>query len=335
MTILNVIYSHQLSFQPNELRRFLTQAGLSIQNLQTYTDLHEAFQSLGEANTYLILCESETGITQSEDTRISSSLTHRFRSAEHSLCAQDPFKQVLVGAKGESIVLILPADQVMLRSLNALLNHLPRPAMIDDFEPEAERQTFVDHITVIETPNADLPREPSEPIGSGWQSGLKAIGGKIESEIWATIPESISQIAPARNVLEGAGERKAVRLHSGKIYVLFGYPDLRRPTSKAILIGDADPFVEIIALHRSPNRVGIVCSTGTEWLPSIDRSFDKITLQRTNKEAPQSGTLFALEQQTVYYQISGHVFSWDGKKEKSMGTVKQAIASLLLSWSQR
>ena len=91
----------------------------------------------------------------------------------------------------------------------------------------------------------------------------------------------------------------------------------------------------MLALHRSPNRIGIACSTGTEWLPSIDHSFDKIALERTRRETPQKGVLFALEQKTIYYQVAGNIFSWDGSKERSMGTKKQAIASLLLSWSQR
>lgn len=175
----------------------------------------------------------------------------------------------------------------------------------------------------------------SEPPANGWQAGLAALGGTLDTDAWPALPEGLARLAPVRNVLESAGQIGRVTREDGTTWVACGFPDLRRPGAKVLLVREGDPQPEVIALHRHPRRVGAVVFGDGPWLPAADLDPDPVAEQRTGKPLPEWGTLFAVEAASVYVSRSGRVYSWDGKRERDEGTVSQALASLVLRWSQR
>ena len=52
---------------------------------------------------------------------------------------------------------------------------------------------------------------------------------------------------------------------------------------------------------------------------------------RTNK----GDRIIAVESKSVIFQRNNDIVRWDGRRESDMGTIRQAIASLVLQWSQR
>jgi hypothetical protein len=49
----------------------------------------------------------------------------------------------------------------------------------------------------------------------------------------------------------------------------------------------------------------------------------------------EGGTLFAVSGDAIWFERDGRVVRWDGTREREEGTPKQALASLVLEWSQR
>ena len=186
---------------------------------------------------------------------------------------------------------------------------------------------------------AAMPSESSAPereqLASGWRAGLRAIGGRLDREIWAEIPEELSRIAPARNLLERAGQRAAVLLSSGRVMGAFGFPDLQREGSKVLLVGDGAPIAEVIALHRHPQLAGLTIWGSSGLLPSADSDVDRLAEARLGRPPPTDGELFAIDHDAIYLQRGSDVTRWDGQSQERQGTESQAIASLLLRWSQR
>jgi len=173
--------------------------------------------------------------------------------------------------------------------------------------------------------------DPEPGTRAGWQGGLQRMGGGIDRSAWPSLPESLAEIPGAREVLEMAGERARVVLEDGSISVAFGYPDLRRPGAKVLLIRDDLPWPEVVALHRHPRRVGVAAGNRLGVLPAT------IAQAATERGFPQppEGTLFAADTHGLYLLRGGRVIRWNGRKERDTGTPKQALASLLLSWSSR
>jgi hypothetical protein len=190
------------------------------------------------------------------------------------------------------------------------------------------------HAQVSELPGESAPAKPP-PGGSGWEAGLLALGGSLDRDRFPPLPEAFERLAPARNVLESAGERGRVLLPNGRSYCAFGFPDLVRPGAKVLLVGEGEPWPEILALHRHPRRVGTCVDGERGLLPGTDRDPDGPAVERTGAPLPGFGTLFALDGSAVYTRREAKVWSWDGRKERDEGSPGQVLASLLLRWSQR
>ncbi len=188
-------------------------------------------------------------------------------------------------------------------------------------------------ITISAMP-AEARPEP-EPIGSGWQAGLRAIGGRIDTDLWPTLPDAIDRIAPARQVIEQAGQRAAVVLASGRVVGIYGFPDLRRPSSRVLLVGEGDPIAEVVALHRHPRLAGLTIWGRRGLLPSTDADADTICQQRLGRAPPAGGELFAIDHGAIYLQRGESIYKWDGRNERREGTTTQVLATLMLRWSQR
>ncbi|RME25783.1 MAG: hypothetical protein D6798_08155 [Deltaproteobacteria bacterium] len=243
----------------------------------------------------------------------------------------------VAGRCGDGVVVALPgSEEVAAEALTTLVlpildRLLPAPA--DDAPRPGS------HVDLVQAPAGPAAPRPDadEPTAgrSGWQAGLAAIGGQLDRDRWPPLPAVFSRVAPARNVLETAGERATCVLPDGRRLPIFGWPDLRRSHSKVLLVAEGEPLAEVVALHRHPRQVGVVSEGGAGLLPGADSDLDSIARERTGSPPPDFGTLFALEGGTVYYRRNGRIWSWDGSRERDEGSPTQAFASLLLRWSQR
>ena len=199
---------------------------------------------------------------------------------------------------------------------------------------EAEFEDIPEEISITAMPDASAPPE-QESLATGWRAGLQAIGGRLDSEIWAEIPRELAHIAPAREILEGAGQRAAVFLPDGRMMAIFGYPDLQRNHSKVLLVGDGAPIAEVVALHRHPHLAGLTIWGTRGLLPSADTDAMELARQRLGCTPPSEGELFAIDHDAIYLQQSGAIYRWDGRNLEQEGTENQVLASLMLRWSQR
>ncbi len=175
------------------------------------------------------------------------------------------------------------------------------------------------------------PPAPTSPE-TAWERSLAQLGGVLVRGERAELPPSLAVAAPVCEVLASAGERAIVRFED-EVYGAYGWPDLRRPASKVLLVGPGDPVGEVLALHRQPTPTG-VCRRGGGLLWSTGR-MGATALEVTGEDFPEAGRLFALESERVYVLQGNQVVAWDGKQMRSMGTPSAAMASLMLAWSQR
>ncbi len=182
-------------------------------------------------------------------------------------------------------------------------------------------------------PAAAAPAPPPAP--RGWEAALAHIGATVDRGAWGPMPEAVHRFAPVRDVLERAGERRPVQDDHGRRWTAFGFPDLRRAGSKVLLVRETDALIEIIALHRAPARVGVCGDRDEAWLPPSSRDPGPVSVELVGARPPGWGRLFALEGDAVYVERDGRIHRWDGRRETPVGTIGQALASLVLRWSQR
>ena len=241
-----------------------------------------------------------------------------------------------------------PTRAVEADALAALLAELTGPAIVVTAaaqvtavaEALAPAEPAAEGLHVVEiggepAPAAEAQAEGDQP-SPGWKRGLAAMGGSLGAVGFPPLPDGLSRLAPVREVLEQAGQRAQVTTEHGETWVACGYPDLLRARSKVLLVREASPNPEIIALHRFPAKVGVVAEReGDGYLPAADWDPDPLSEDRTGRRLPQWGELFALESDTVYIRRGGRVYSFDGSWEREVGTPSQALSTLVLRWSQR
>jgi molybdenum cofactor biosynthesis protein B len=179
------------------------------------------------------------------------------------------------------------------------------------------------------------PAPEPTPGASGWQAAVAAVGGRLVPAGAAPIPEALSAIPAAMDVLTAANARMRLLAEDGRSWLLFGYPDLLRPTSKVLAVREALPVAEIVALHRWPARVGLCCEAEDSLLPTTEANVAEVSEARTGAPWPEDGHLFAVEGSAVWVQTRRYVRKWDGRKAGAEENVGPAIGSLLLHWSQR
>lgn len=165
---------------------------------------------------------------------------------------------------------------------------------------------------------------------------LLTIGGDLDEGASADPPGSLAQYAGVMDVLNSAGRKAAVRFEDGTVGVAYGYPDLRRPSAKVLVVRSGEPFAEIVVAHRGLQGAGL-CAVGAPSgvLPGAEERVAKVSAARTRAAYEGPGQLFAVEGDAVYFVDEGRVYRWDGRNRTPMGTVGQALGSLLLAWSQR
>ncbi len=176
---------------------------------------------------------------------------------------------------------------------------------------------------------------PGMNFGPGWQKWVQAHGAEILRDRREELPNNIDELAPVLQILHTAGEQAVLKIGRNKMS-LWGWPDLQRQTSKVIAVGWGLPFVEVVALHRHPTKTGLAIEEERALAGRRGADLDELTKAMTGRRNKNSeGELFAVEQGRVWTQRDSLVYEWDGKKERNVGSIQQALASLLLSWSQR
>lgn len=176
------------------------------------------------------------------------------------------------------------------------------------------------------------PKEDKEELATGWEAGLRAMKGELRKS-WPSVPDVFERLAASRDVLDGAGQRAEVVNGDGRRFGAFGYPDLSRVDARVLLVAEGEGVPEVIALHRHPRPVGTVVEGGALNLPTRDAT--ALAERITGRAAPGGGELFAVEGDAVYLLRDRKVVRWDGKREQDQGTASQALASLMLRWTQR
>ena len=233
----------------------------------------------------------------------------------------------LEAATGRVVVVMAPADA------NALLAAEASAEADTDASPEG---ISIEQWDAASSREAGRDAEAAAEPRPGWQQGLEALGATLDRDRIAALPDAFRRLAPVREVLESAGERRLVRTDEGAVFVACGFPDLSRPGAKVLLVRETVGGPEIIALHRHPMRVGVCGQPEADgYLPGSDWDPDPLAEDRTGTRLPTWGELVALEADAVYTQRSGRVYRWDGRRETEAGTHSQALATLVLRWSQR
>ena len=167
---------------------------------------------------------------------------------------------------------------------------------------------------------------------TGWEKALSAMGGTLIRGERAELPQALAVAAPVCEVLASAGERAVARF-GDETYGVYGWPDLRRPNAKVLLVGPGEPVGEVVALHRQPTPTG-VCRRGGGRLWSTGR-LGATCEDIVGNDFPESGRLFAVEGDAVYVLQGNQVVAWDGQRSRPLGTPSAAMASLMLAWSAR
>ena len=166
----------------------------------------------------------------------------------------------------------------------------------------------------------------------GWQGALNHFQIELTPET-APLPVEFESIPAAQSVFEHAGARNIAVDRYGNQFGVFGFPDLNKPTSKVIIIRpvlhtqNSLRFIDFQQSGPHPcSSQWILMSTTLD----VEQACMSIT-GRTNK----GDRIIAVEPRVVYIQRNNDIVRWDGRRESDMGTIRQAIASLVLQWSQR
>ena len=87
---------------------------------------------------------------------------------------------------------------------------------------------------------------------------------------WHRCHQGWAGLASVQDILERAGERAVLQVGEWR-YSLWGFPDLRRPTSRVVAISPGGTLGEVVALHRFPAQVGTCVRGEGGWVTSRDR----------------------------------------------------------------
>ncbi|MCB9685875.1 MAG: MogA/MoaB family molybdenum cofactor biosynthesis protein [Alphaproteobacteria bacterium] len=179
--------------------------------------------------------------------------------------------------------------------------------------------------------------EQAPPAGDDgpWQRRIKELGGTVHLDRREPFPDEVERMAPVVDVLVGAGDVGTLTLEDGRTYSIWGFPDLRRPSSKVLVLREGWPLCEIVALHRLATGTTVAGDGGLVASRGADVAEVATAVVGRPPPGDEPGELFAVAGDSIYLERDGKVSRWDGHKEHPLGTTRQALASLVLEWSRR
>jgi len=229
---------------------------------------------------------------------------------------------------GDPSVCRIAGDQLLGPELGGVLADVQRSAPSDEDIVEKIEESEA----APDSENLGVVEEEEVSVPAGWERCLQDLGGDLTRDTFPDLPDWLVDLSAAQEVLNTSGERGLVRLKEG-YYVALGFPDLRSPRSRVLLLGQRSPRDEILALHRWPMMTGICAPRVGGVLPHRGR-MGKTAEEVTGVDYPAEGRLFAMDSESVYILDGAYVQAWDGKKTQGHGLEASALASLLLRWTQ-
>ena len=313
MTTVNIIHQHNI--HTDQICNILAQGNITINQFFQGNPLDV------EDGEYpcVHLLEDTNGLSIQEEQLLINKLSHRFIAAETAITAQSIFSSILIGIKNKTLHIFIPDQNTILGNLSFVLSQFPQSneAEQEKIQPQDkdEPQSGI-HISQTESVT---PAQDTTP--RGWKEALEKLGGTLDTHTWTGITPELTKPAPVRNILEQAGKRAIVRFENKTEYTAYGYPNLSQPNAKVLLVGANGGNIEIIALHRSPQKVGIVSATGCGWLPQ--KNLSALSEEITNRRPPKAdATVFAIDSRSLYYESAGTIFHLDGKRERNFASVQ-------------
>lgn len=207
------------------------------------------------------------------------------------------------------------------------------PAWGESLSPAAALEPPRKGVDVATLP--DVERGAFADVATGWMAFSREMEARVIPFGNAEIPDALARIPAVMDVLGSAASRARLRASDGREWLLFGFPDLSRPSAKVIAVREALPISEIIALHRWPQRVGVCAEVDGGPLPRAGKLPEVESTERTGRAYEGEGTLFAVDGSAVYVQERRWVRKWDGKKLGPEDNLGSALATMILGWSQR
>lgn len=343
------------------LSREMQNRSYTINDIKTVsvnsTDLLEQINRMAKERSILILVAGDRLEVPPEVHDFISNLPLRSFPAIPSILAQlsthpaSAFTQSYAGRIGQSLFLCVPQQ---LELITGLIGVIESGADLVQNKKKPLSKTVIGQSSIVSNApkgkqssrkekNTNSPRVkvenstpktvPPTPTAAGWNAAMKTLKLSLDIES-APLPEELASIPAAFAVFEQAGVRKYAVDPYGNKFGVFGFPDLHSPSSKVLIVRPGAPYPEIIALHRSPFKTGMVPTQHSGYLVSNTDTVEEIAKGITKRKA-SGDRIIAIESNAVYIQRNLDVIRWDGRRERDMGTVRQAIASLILQWSQR
>ena len=179
---------------------------------------------------------------------------------------------------------------------------------------------------------------------NSWKVHLISLDANIVEESWPKIPGSLEGIPPVKQILESAGRSRYLSFEDGQ-FTIYGYPDLLRDTAKVLAIRHIGGLPEIVALHRFPSFVGFGIKENSPLKLQKYRLAMKDTYQKYKDHLStlnfSEDHVVGIEGRNLLFSRNNEIFRYKQENAHTLGSVEtlgsiaQALSTLLLQWSQQ
>ena len=238
-------------------------------------------------------------------------------------------RTVVFALPGSTRACALGMDRLVIPELGHILGQVEKE--VASLVPEADPvQVHLSESMHAQNKPVSVTEEIPRPVR--WRNAVREMGGEVLMEPPPPLPDAVSRLAPVASLFSGAGERGVLMLEDGRRLGLYGWPDLRRPSSKVLAVGVGGPLAEILALHRHPVPHCTVVPNGVGSPPG---TLAEVAEDVTGSAPETDGALFAVSADAIWIQQGERALRWDGSSLKDDGTCKQVLSTLLMDWHSR
>lgn len=178
---------------------------------------------------------------------------------------------------------------------------------------------------------------------SGWKHHVSSLQAEIIEESWPKISVALSNIPPVKQILESAGRSRYLSFEDGQ-FSIYGYPDLIRDSSKVLAVRHIGGLPEVVALHRFPSFVAFGIRQDSpqclqKYVNATQDTYKKYQDHLLSLDFSLSQAV-GIEGENLLFSRNNEIFRYRPRKNalgqvESLGTVAQALSTLLLHWSQQ